>query len=92
VKEATYDEETDTWKRPWWANAHDDGNMPYRQLPFNLRLGIDLSEFLVGVRHESYQSEWYWQPTLNYRQTWITLHLGPLWIQHERYQEDGGVL
>jgi hypothetical protein len=86
VKEATYDEATDTWKIPWWANTQDDGNMPYRQLPFNLSLGFDWNTFLVGVKWESYLS-YPCRFNPDYKQTWITLQLGPLWIMHERYKE-----
>lgn len=85
MKEATYDEATDTWKLPRWANTIDDGNMPYRQLPRGLSFGIDWSRFVIGVENDSYIS--YpnkWAP--QYKHTFVTFKLGPFWIVHERFK------
>lgn len=87
MKEATYDEATDTWKRPWWANTQDDGNMPYRQLPFSLSLGLDWSTFLFGVKWESHEERHTCTNWPDYKQTWVTLNIGPLWIMHERFKD-----
>lgn len=83
MKEATYDEATDTWKLPWWANAKDDGNVPLRQHgPWSM--AVTLNEWMFGVGTESWMNNPWGNCDYHHRHT--TIRFGPLWFVYESFK------
>lgn len=85
MREAIYDEHTDTWKHPWWANDHDDGSIPCRRTILGT-VYVQPGSWLFGVAKDKVLNTPGYE-VQNYYQHWLTFHVGPVTLTVEWFRD-----